>query len=391
MYKRQYIHPKPFFDLLGLSSHTSEFFDITGQHKEIADPNENFWGIYNTQGEAVLYQSDTEQFIERIPFKQIFYVDQKNIVKHEDDADTEEEEEEEEEAETSTSTEGGRGRKRISSDGQLHREFSAKRRPFSGFDTPVKIYMFFDNTNTSMVDNMLTGRRKPLTTAKIPIFTHTKIDELMYDFHDQWNLFNPSKKIFDAALTANSNDTAIFDAETKYEEAEPWTLSIKPIKLNNAQITTYENGIIFEIYCNKLFTRFMGYEEPVISEQLVSIPFYRYKTLTFTNSFEFVKNETIMSLLRDPYPLFVCLSNSKYTNMKWRQKTESSTIGHNYSVAAIVNSNTNSDLHILKEGHVINLQLDHPSKINIQVISREGLPVQYPIHVFATFIVTKKY
>ena len=376
-----FIYPKPFFDLLGLAKYVSELFDMTGEHPQIRN-DESYWGLFNSHGEAVRCESDIDNLIERTTFKQLYYVDQDQMTKPEESQD----ESEDEIMDTESSAQEGRGRKRISSDGQLHRTTSAKRVPFSGFHTSIKMYIYFDNSTTSMVDGLLTGRRVPLTIARIPLYTHLKTDELMFQYNQAFNLFNPSKKIFDRSLTTDLNESAIFKAKTNMKSNEPWSLSLTAEKLNPDQIVTYEKSLYFEVFLNRTMCRLMGYEEPLIEHQLQQSPFYfRYRPLSFAMNLTFVTNNKIMPLLRDPFPLFLCI-NTPNNNITWPQK-EGAIVATRYSVAAIVNKDNN--IFIIKDGHTINIQLDHPSTINIQVVSKEGVPVSNPVHVFATFVINK--
>ena len=373
-----FVHPKPFFDLLGLSSHTREFFDMTGEHPQISN-DESFWGIYNSHGEAVLYESETENLVERLQFKQIYFVDDDHMTKLEDPETMD--------TESTRPPQPGRGRKRLSSDGQLHRAESAKRHPFSGFNTTIKLYIYFDTTHSSVVDNLLTGRRLPLTIAKIPLSAHSKIDDLLYDFNETLNLFNPSKTMFDRSLTADPKGPAIFKAKTNNKADEPWSLALTAEKLSPGQALTYESALFFEVFLNKTMCQLMGYEEPLIDYQLKQPPFYfRYRPLSFANNLTFVANNKIIPLLRDPFPLFICINTRN--NITWKNK-EGAIAATRYSVVAIVNNDDN-DIYIVKEGHTINLQLDHASTINMQVISKLGNPIINPIYVFATFIITKQ-
>ena len=378
-----YIHPKPFFDLFGFAAHTSELVTfLDDEHPKINTLADSYWGIYNYNGEATLYESDST-LKEKSPFSELYYIDPPVNIKVEglpdDDIDMPEAKPD--------------GRKRIASDGQLHRDTSAKRQkytPFSGFSTQVKIYIYFDNSGTSMVKNRLTGRNKPRNGVSVPIYTSDKIKDIIYDFNKELTLqLASSKNIFDASLTAIPTATPIFSVKTTYDEDE-WKLTIIPklaLSSRSQLIAKYEHSLVFEVFINKLFAQLLGYEVPLVTEQLISIPFFRYRKLTFTNSL-LIRIDEIKRLLRDPYPLFLCIIAAGQT-MLIPNMLGPRPMSNMYTVAAIINSDS-EDVYIPPQAHDIKLKLNTPSKLRLQLLSRTGRSVQDPIYVFATFLITRK-
>ena len=382
-----YIHPKSFFDLLGFAAHTSELFTLfDDEHPKINTLAESYWGIYNYNGEAALYDSDSDHFKERTPFSDLYYIDPPENIEIDGLPD-------EDIVMPEPETKPG-GRKRIASDGQLHREPTAKRQHFNrflGFSTQVKIYIYFDNSGTAMVRNRLTGRKKPQKSVTVPIYTSDKINDIMHDFNKELNLLDPSRNIFDASLTAISDAPPIFTVETTYDDDDEWKLTMKPklaLSSKSQLISNYEHALVFEVFINKLFAKLLGYEVPLVTEQLISIPFFRYRKLTFTNSL-LIRIDEVKHLIRDPYPLFLCIIAAGQA-MLTPNMLGSRPMSDGYTVAAVINSTTTEDVYIPPQAHDIKLKLNEPSKLKLQLISRTGTPVQDPIHVFATFLITRK-
>ncbi len=394
-----YAHPSKFFELFSLTPHVEPLlvFGDNSRHSTLAS-DRNYTGMYNFKSEAVRYESieeyDPTTLIKNIIWDEDNADDDSDNAEDEDsndalaiddggdDDDDADDEETEENAEIEEN-----GGKRISSEGQLHKHGSAKRsrKPFTGFGQPVKIYVYFDNTETSsMINHELQGRDRPVRSIKIPININDKTKEIVRNFNNKLSETKMAENIFDKSLTTVEEEQ-IFSVTNTVNDTSKWNLTIKP-KRFSAALKRDPDCINFEVYINKTFSIFLGYSVPLETSKLINLkePFYRFRRLGFTNSITFASADEIDKLLKPKFPLFICLKEGT----RDIGVCQTMTIGKEQKVViGIINSIVDNDVTLLP-GYTSRIDRLVNHKIILDIVDRDGNCIQHHLYVYLVCILT---